>query len=173
MSSVETVSHPRGQAEQLPHDRAPLVAVGAHSVALLEVMHQPVCHLVGHHIDEERLAVFTQQHGIETQPGAAEVCLAGALAAQVEPHPRTRQMRMHLPAQLKSGLDALMQRSMQRRLVEAVEPIGTGVGKRWSVHGMLECRPVMAASSPLSRDPPKCSESHDVRHAPARTAPRR
>ncbi len=172
-ASVEAMGHVPRQAEQLTHDRTPFVTVGLQARPLREVVHQPVRHLVGHHIDEEVTTVFAQQHGIETQSAAAEVRLPGALATQVEPYSRSRQMRMYFPAQLEGRLDALMQRPVQRRFVEAIEPVDAKVGEGWSVHGMLECRPGMAASSPQPHEPLKSSESHDVRHPRFPAAARR
>lgn len=90
------MSGPGLHAEKATHHGLPFVAMGPRPVAVLQMMHQPVGHLMRHHLDQEGEAILLQEQRIEAQPAAPEVRLAGTLAAQVQPYCRTRQPRVQL-----------------------------------------------------------------------------
>lgn len=135
---VETVSRPGLQAEEVTHHGLPLPAMGTRSMAILQVMYQPVGHLVGHHLDQEGKTVLLQQYPIEAQPTATEVRLAGTLAAQVQPDRRARQPGMQFTAQVPGRFDPRHQCAVQGGPVESVEPPGVEVRERGRRHGVLE-----------------------------------
>ncbi len=95
-AGIEAMGGTGHQAEETTHHDLPFAAVGSRSVAVLEMMHQPVGHLVGNHLDQEGLAILVVQHRIEAQTFPPEVRLAGRPAAQVTPHPGSGQARMDL-----------------------------------------------------------------------------
>ncbi len=95
---VEPMGHTGYETEERPHHGLPLAAMGTRPVAILEMMHQPVGHLVGDHLDQEGLAILVVQHRIEAQTSPPEVRLTGRPAAQVTPHPGSGQARMDLTA---------------------------------------------------------------------------
>lgn len=109
-------------------------------MTVLQVMHQPVGHLVGHHLDQEGEAILLQQHRIETQPAASEVRLTGTLALQVQPYRRARQPGVQLATQPIRRLDPLEEGTVEGDSVEGVESGGVGGGKRGYRHGMIEWR---------------------------------
>ena len=115
---IEGVGHPGYETEKLVHHRTPLVAMGARPVAIAEMAHQPVGHLMGYHLDQVSVAVFPIEHRVEAQATAAIMCLAGALASQVEPYPRPGQVRVEFATEPPGGLDPVEQRLMQRRLAK-------------------------------------------------------
>lgn len=126
------------------------MAMGAQPGPLIEVPDQPVRHLVGHHLDQKRLAVLGVKLGIEAQPAAPKMCLAGALAPQVEPYLWPRQGRMDFTAKLEGVFDPLMKARLQRRSIQRLELFGkrrgqNGSGRRWGGHGMLEWRAMLGA----------------------------
>lgn len=95
-TGVEAMGGTRLEAEQAAHHRLPFAAMRAGEMAILEVMDQPVGHLVGHHLDQEGDTVLGVEHRIEAQATAAEVGLAGGPATQVAPDPGTWQVRVHI-----------------------------------------------------------------------------
>jgi len=139
-SGVEAVRGPGRHAEQAAHHGLPLVTMWPCPMAVLQMVHQPVGHLVRHHLDQEGEAILLQQQRIEAQPAATEVRLSGALSSKIQPDQRARQCRMDLVTTLIGRLDLLDEGAVQGGPVESVETDGVGSGKRGDGHGMLEWR---------------------------------
>lgn len=59
------MSHARLDTVQTGHDTPPFMTVWLHAAAILEVMDQPVRHLVRDHVDEKGQTVFAEQNRIE------------------------------------------------------------------------------------------------------------
>lgn len=116
--------------KQPAHHRLPLTAMGPCTRPVVEVLDQPVGHLVGHHLGQEGLAVLGVEARVEAQPAAAEVGLAGTLAAQVAPHPRPRQVGVNLATALPGGLDLSLQAGLELCGIEALEMVARGNGER-------------------------------------------
>ena len=108
------MGHARLKAIETRHDAAPLVAMRLDPLAILEVMHQPMGHLVGNHVDEEGLAILAEQDRIEAQATAAEMCLPRTFATNVQPHPGPGEFGIHLASQFPGSIDTLIGTSMQR-----------------------------------------------------------
>ena len=56
--------------------------------------------------------------------------LSSALAAQVAPHPRPRQIGVHLATTLPGGLDLGLQAGLELCGIEALEIVAMGNGER-------------------------------------------
>lgn len=137
---IETMSGPWLHAEEATHHGLPLVAMGARLVAILQVMHQPVGHLVRHHLDQKGEAVLLQEQRIEAQPAPSEVGLAGTLAPQIKPDRRSRQGGMQFTTQTVGRFDPLEKGKAKGGPVELIESSEVGGGKRGYRHGMIEWR---------------------------------
>ncbi len=114
-------------------------------MAIRQVMHQPVGHLVGNHLDEKGTTVLVEERRIEPQAAATEMSLPGTLASQVQPDGRARQGVMHLTTQSPGGLDPLAQCALAGGAIESIKPFGIGVGQHGMDHGVLEWRHATAA----------------------------
>lgn len=82
---VEPMGDVGHETEELAHHGLPFVAMGARPEAILEMMYQPVSHLMRNHLDQEGLAILVEQNQVEAQTSPPEMGLAGTLAAQVTP----------------------------------------------------------------------------------------
>lgn len=111
-ADVETMRGARLEAKETSHHRLPLAAMGTGSMSLLDVIHQPVRHLVRYHLDHEGQAILLEQHRVEAQSAATQMRLSGRLTAQVQPDARPRQARMELAAEPPGSLHPLVKHGM-------------------------------------------------------------
>lgn len=137
-ADIETMRGARLEAEKTPHYCLPLATMGTGSMALLEVKHQPMRHLVGYHLDHEGQAILLEQHRVEAQSAAAQMRLSGRLSAQVQPDTRSRQAGMELATEPPGSRHPLVKRDMQGPGIEFVEPAGIRRGEHGSDHGVVE-----------------------------------
>lgn len=136
---IEGMGYPGFQPIQTAHHTAPLPSVGAHPLAVFEMMNEPMGHFMGDDVDKIGQAILRQQDRIEAQPAAAKMRLARAFATQIQPYLRQRQCRIDLPSKLPGGMRALVHLCMQLGLIESRQLAGSRRGKDWDGHEMLEC----------------------------------
>lgn len=114
-SGIEAMGGARFETEEATHHHLPLPAVRPCPSTILQVMNQPVGHLVGYHLDQKLDTILGIQHRVEAKPTATEVRLARTPAAQIEPHPGPGQIGVDLAAQRIGLLDPLPQGAREIR----------------------------------------------------------
>ncbi len=133
-AGIEAMCHAWLETVQARHNATPFAAVWLHATAILEVMNQPVRHLVGNHIDEEGLAILAEQNRVEAQSTATEMGLTGAFATDIQPHLGARQLGIHLAGESPGGIDPLYGAGIQCRPVEGSEFFGIRGWKHRGLH---------------------------------------
>ncbi|SDW57803.1 hypothetical protein SAMN05443545_102201 [Aidingimonas halophila] len=91
---------------------------------LLQMMHQPMCHFMGHDFGKESIAVLTQESSIEAQPTSAKMRLTGALSSQIEPDVGIWQRRKDIPTQLNGHADLTLQAGFESCLIQRRQSVG-------------------------------------------------
>lgn len=133
-SGIEAMGGARLEPKETTHHCLPFPAVRPCPSAILQVMNQPVGHLVRHHLDQKFDTILGIQHRVEAKPTATEVRLTRTSAAQIEPHPGPGQVGVDLAAQRIGLLDPLPQGAREIRLSQGGQCFGVRVGQCGMLH---------------------------------------
>lgn len=127
---IEAVGRAWLEAKKPAHHCLPFPAVGARPPAILQMVNQPVGHLMGNHLDQKVDTILGIQHRVEAQSSATKVCLPRTSAAQIKPDARPGQFRVDLAAQQIGMPDPLMQdtREVGARKRGKRDRVGVGQG---------------------------------------------